>query len=64
MEILQLDEDHMALQGMEQSPEVAWLCEVAEEAKVRFHAWAAAHHPGSAAALDVVPVRNGYQEPI
>lgn len=63
MGILQLDEDHMTLQAMEQTPEVAWLCEVAEEAKARFHAWEAVHHPEAVAALDAVPERGERQIP-
>lgn len=68
MGILQLDEDHMTLQAMEQTADVAWLCDVAKEAKARYHAWEAAYHPEAVATLDEVPERNGYhdgyQEPI
>ncbi|WP_164519867.1 hypothetical protein [Flaviflexus salsibiostraticola] len=48
----------MTLQAMRQSPKVAWLCDVAEEAKGRFHAWEAEHHPDAVAALDLVPLRD------
>ncbi len=52
MGILQLDEDHATLRAMQQSPEVAWLCDVAEEAKARFHEWEAVHHPEAVAARE------------
>lgn len=45
MGICQLDEDHMTLQTMDQTPEVTWLCEVAEEAKAAHYEWLTEHYP-------------------
>lgn len=45
MGICQLDEDHMALQAMDQTPEVAWLVDVAEVAKVAHYEWLQEHRP-------------------
>lgn len=68
MGIQQPDEDHKTLQAMEQTGEVAWLCDIAEEAKQHFHAWEVEHHPVAVATRNVAPecddYHNGYQEPI
>ncbi len=55
MGIERIDEDHRTLQAMQQTPEVAWLVDVATEAKQRFHAWETEHHPERVAAALQVP---------
>lgn len=40
---------------MTRTSEVAWLVDVAAEAKRRFHAWETEHHPKRAAAAIEVP---------
>lgn len=56
MGICQLDEDHMTLQTMDQTPEVAWLCEVAEEAKAAHDDWLTEHYPERITATHETPL--------